>query len=180
MLNLRNPAVWSASFWKKVIRIEGECWPWRGATNESGYGTATRWTGRRWANVRAHRVAWELTNGRPPAPGLVIRHLCHNPICCNPAHLVEGTQKDNVRDMISAKRFARGSAAGRAKLTEERVAELRARHSEGATVDALAAETGVPRATVWNVVTRRSWKHVPGPSPLPLAGATKGNDPSVP
>lgn len=53
---------------------------------------------------RAHRVAWELVNGPIPT-GLVIRHLCHNPLCCNPAHLEPGTKADNNRDMAASGRW---------------------------------------------------------------------------
>ena len=32
--------------------------------------------------------------------GMVIRHKCDNPNCCNIEHLEIGTQKDNIEDMI--------------------------------------------------------------------------------
>lgn len=159
--NLRDPEVWREHFWKRVQETESGCWLWLGERNEDGYGKVTRWTGQRWANYRAHRVAWELANGRPPGAGLVVRHLCHNRPCCNPAHLAEGTHRDNAADMIAAGRFAKGSAAGRAILTEEDAVAIRQAHSQGCSITAIASETGVPRQTVWNVVRRNSWKHVP-------------------
>lgn len=52
--------------------------------------------------VLAYRYSWEIHNGEIPA-GLIVRHRCDNGSgtginCVNPAHLVIGTQKQNVED----------------------------------------------------------------------------------
>lgn len=86
----------AASFWAKVERRgPDECWPWVGARKPRGYG-----------NVRidgkyrlAHRVAWELATGTTIPSGCIVMHRCDNPPCCNPAHLLMGTMKDNTADM---------------------------------------------------------------------------------
>lgn len=78
-----------------------ECWPWIGAANrEGGYGYLST-GGRGGRKVYAHRVAWELANGRPVPDGMVVRHSCDNPPCCNPAHLSIGTMLDNANDMLT-------------------------------------------------------------------------------
>src|SRR3990167_6451476 len=88
-------------FWVRVNRSFGPktCWPWLG--RQVGRGSDRR--GHLYikggaANPvykYAPRVAWELTHG-PIPPHLKVLHSCDNPICCNPAHLRLGTQKDNA------------------------------------------------------------------------------------
>ena len=78
------------------------CWVWRGARHAYGYGVVTvEALGLR--NLLTHRVIWELQNG-PIPDGLVVRHRCDNPPCCNPGHLELGTHADNTRDMIERHR----------------------------------------------------------------------------
>jgi hypothetical protein len=45
----------------------------------------------------AHRIAFELANGRGVAAGLEIDHVCRNPPCVNPLHLREATHTENIR-----------------------------------------------------------------------------------
>lgn len=80
---------------------------------------------------RLHRVIYEMNYGTIPK-GMVIRHKCDNPNCCNIEHLEIGTQKDNVEDMIKRGRSlkgrenpkARGTKNGSSKLTNEQVKEI--------------------------------------------------------
>lgn len=72
---------------------------------------------------RAHRVSYEQFIGEIPA-SLVVMHKCDNPACINPSHLSLGTQCENVNDMVSKGRNAKGSNQGNSKLTEEIVLEI--------------------------------------------------------
>lgn len=176
-----------AKFWNKVDRSGGPdaCWPWTG--NNAGpqrgrYGIFDRRRdGKRLAR-RSHRVAYELTVG-PIPDGLMLRHSCDNPPCCNPAHLIPGTAAENSADMVSRGRhwtqtrperiprgddhwarrlgsgsYARGEAHHAARLTRGKVEEMRRRYAEGGhTYKTLADEYGVSKATVGEIIRGDIW-----------------------
>jgi hypothetical protein len=50
---------------------------------------------------------------------MVVMHRCDNPSCINLAHLVLGTQLDNVNDMISKERHAWRDKTPWQKLSKE-------------------------------------------------------------
>lgn len=83
---------------------------------------------------RAHQVMYERVHGRIPK-GMVVRHTCNrgHEGCCNPEHLILGTQAENVQDRVDAGRSARGAANGNSKLTDEQVEVIRT-SEEAATV----------------------------------------------
>jgi hypothetical protein len=85
--------------WQRLDR-SGRCWVWTGGRQGRGYGQLTV----HYRRLLLHRVVYEWAFGEIPA-GLVVRHTCDNPPCCNPAHLVIGTQHDNVRDMVERGRL---------------------------------------------------------------------------
>lgn len=147
-----------ADFWLKVdIRGPDECWEWREGRSRYGYGVF-RWKG---AQLAAHRFAWIATNGDIP-PGLVIRHTCDNKACCNPAHLLLGTQADNIHDMYERGREAKGSRNGNAILTEDDVMEIWRLLSERKTQTEIAAMYGVDRVTITSIATGRNWAWLTG------------------
>lgn len=57
--------------------------------------------------IKSHRMAYALTNGPPENDVL---HRCDNRPCCNPAHLWDGTQADNMADMVAKGRQSRNFA----------------------------------------------------------------------
>lgn len=153
-----------AAFWSKVESQDEvrACWEWQGARKPKGYG-----------NVRinnqyllAHRVAFELGNG-PIPDGLIVCHICDNPSCCNPSHLMLGTTKSNSADMVLKNRqkkpehAARGSVNGNSKLTEKDVLDIRRRYREGAMNQyELADQFGVTQSAVGAIVRGKTWRHV--------------------
>lgn len=48
----------------------------------------------------AHVLSWIEFNKRLPETGKQINHKCNNPSCCNPLHLYEGTQTENIFDQV--------------------------------------------------------------------------------
>lgn len=149
-------------FWELVDRRgDDECWEWKGGIDPPTSGHAKGYgyfAGFARLKVGAHRFAYELAVGKIP-PNRVIRHTCDNPPCCNPAHLVVGTQADNMGDRQAAGRYARGSSHHASRLTEEAVSEIRRRYVAGEKQVALAAEFGVGQQTISRVVNGKGWAH---------------------
>lgn len=115
--------------------------------------------------VRAHRFAWELAHG-PIPQGLGVLHRCDNPKCVNPEHLFLGTQADNSHDMIakgreSAPPLLSGTVHPSSKLTDAKVKSIRDLYAAGGTsLRKLAAQFRVSDRLIFNIVKRRTWKHV--------------------
>lgn len=74
---------------------ENGCWIWKKSKTSAGYGQLTE-KGKYWTT---HRYVYTLVNGDIP-DDLVVRHVCHNPACCNPEHLLIGTHKQNYNDSV--------------------------------------------------------------------------------
>jgi len=47
---------------------------------------------------RAYRFVYYVKTEQIPTDDEVVRHLCHNRLCINPAHMTTGTRADNRRD----------------------------------------------------------------------------------
>ena len=148
-------------FWSKVLRSRG-CWLWQAALCSGRYGFF--WLMGR--NHYAHRVAYQLAGGVIRA-GKLICHKCDVPRCVNPAHLFQGTPKDNVIDCVRKGRRGRTGARGishpRSKLTPRNVRLIRSTYRpyiHGYTVPALAKRLGVSNHTIQAVLGRATWKDV--------------------
>lgn len=81
---------------------ESGCWIWMGQVNiKNRYGQFRRFAKDKWN--KAHRISYEAFHGQID-DGNGVLHKCDIPECVNPAHLYQGTQKDNCRDMIDRNR----------------------------------------------------------------------------
>lgn len=136
--------------WTRIRKVDSGCWEWAGYRMPKGYGQMGRADGSRRLAL-THRVAWELANGPIPV-GLVVRHRCDNPPCCNPEHLELGSVADNSRDAKERGQLARGSRLPHTVLSRDQVIEIRSRYRRFSVPgfrgyrsnrDELAAEYGV-------------------------------------
>jgi hypothetical protein len=108
------------------------------------------WQGRKVSTVH---FAFYLLHGRKAEGQL--NHTCHDKTCWNPHHVYEGSQKQNMGDMVDA---GRNVMPKNARLTFEQADEIRARFAGGARGVALAAEYGVLPSTISNIVQNRIYK----------------------
>lgn len=145
--------------WSRVDK-SGPCWEWTGPLSSSGYGAIRTTIGR---VVNVHRLSYELT--KAPIPfGFVIRHACHNKLCVKPGHLLIGTDLDNARDSVRARRQAYGERRGASKLTEDQAREIVRLSDSGVPREVIAERFGVHVNTVSSIRTGKTWGLVTGKS----------------
>lgn len=122
------PRAFIARFDAKYTKSEPDaCWLWTAGTFKFGYGMVNlgRFVDGRQHTEYAHRVAYVLSKGNIPA-GQVVRHGCDTPRCVNPAHLVLGTQADNVNDAAKQGHYnIPHGTCGVRKLSDADVAYIR-------------------------------------------------------
>jgi hypothetical protein len=144
-------------FWSMVEKkSESECWLWTRKLNKWGYGRFRK----NGFNAMAHRIAYELTFNKN-IDGLIAMHICDNPKCCNPNHLVLGSHADNQADKFKKNRQAKGENNGQSLLTKEKVLEARKKYKNGGfTYQQLANEFGVSKDTMQKAIRGIYWKHI--------------------
>lgn len=127
-MSRRNTA---EKFWSKVdVKGPDDCWLWKGPLHPCG-DAQWYWKGRL---TLVHHVAFEIETGYDMqtrkrvagAGAIVLRHTCDNPPCCNPRHLLLGTQLDNIRDKVQRNRCLKWT-----KLPDRVVVAIREKFSAG-------------------------------------------------
>lgn len=123
------------------IDLDSGCWNWMGVVQgERGYGLFSQ-NGKQ---LRAYRWFYEQRHG-PIPHGLVIDHLCRNPMCVNPDHLQAVTNAENIR---------RGIAA---KLMADEVREMRECYAAGMMIRDIAERFGMSMSQTSRIVRRLAW-----------------------
>lgn len=100
-------------FWSRTALTANpeKCWLWLGTVGTEGYG---RIVVPNVGECGTHRYAYYLFNGRWPDPQCL--HTCDVRLCVNPHHLWEGTQRDNMLDMVAKGRH--GNKRGRITMAD--------------------------------------------------------------
>lgn len=132
-------------FWRKVRKGPGECWTWTGARTSQGYGLFSfRLPRGRRPGVGAHRTAWQLVHNRTlKKRKVVIRHVCGNRACVNPAHLRAGSGWDNYLDGV-----AHGTVRAPSTLDPKLVAQVLSDIAAGVPGKHVAKKYGLSEARV--------------------------------
>lgn len=132
-----------------IVNGENQCWPWFGPVDQGGYGMMS---GKPFgfSSLRAHRFSYMHHIGPIPRGG-VVRHSCDNPECVNPAHLLVGTQLDNIQDRVKRGRTRTNQQS---KLSLEQIFEVRRMASAGVYQRDIAKQFGVCQRTINKIVNR--------------------------
>lgn len=128
-------------FWSKVDRRgDNECWPFNGNLAPNGY-ARLYWRGKR---TYAFHVAYLLTHSKKHTG--VLRLICKNGACANPAHIKDGTMKEAIKD----RRVNR--------LTPELVHLVRERYNAGElTIKQMSIELDCSYETALRIARNRAW-----------------------
>jgi DNA-binding NarL/FixJ family response regulator len=104
---------------------------------------------------------WKQHNPNKEITG-VIMHTCDTPNCVNPAHLVHGTQAENIADMVAKGRrvTVKGSAQKDAKLTESDIPVIRTLLASGVSGYRISKQFKVSEQTIRFIKQGKTWKHV--------------------
>lgn len=126
---------------RTVPEQDSDCWMWMGHIKSNGYGRLS--VNRK--QLHAHRFAFFVFNGRHPAPSMDVCHRCDNRGCVNPAHLFEGTRKDNMQDAVAKGRTAKGMRLPQTKVTSSMASEIVSLAKAGVDYESVAKLFGITK-----------------------------------
>lgn len=147
---------------------DSKCREWPFQTDRDGYGRVNGF-----GTQYVHRLLLLIHTGEPPTgicsvtgkltvKGEAAHGACHNPRCCNVAHLSWKTTAENAADKLRDGTDARGEKHGSAVLSAPEVLEIRELYAAGGvTQRALAKQFGIGFSQVSDIVRRESWSHLP-------------------
>ena len=141
----------------KASLDDGGCLVWSGAAVVSMAGERRPVLKVRGVSVRSHRLAVACVRGSVP-PGMVVSHLCDNPMCVRPSHLKVSTQGWNMADRDNKGRGTSGRSIYSGKMSKDDVARLLGMVEAGMSHRQIGNVLGIsgPAVSYW-----RRRKHTP-------------------
>lgn len=144
-------------FWSQVeVGEDNECWKWTGYVGGGGRsktGLPRFMLKKNYSPINAYRVAYALYHQQQLDDISLIMHACDNPVCCNPHHLKEGTQKENMADCKAKGRIMNGTT----KLTKDDVAAIRDLSKNGINNTQIAKLYPVGRTSISRIISGTRW-----------------------
>lgn len=152
-----------ANYWSKVDKSAGAtgCWLWKSSTDKDGYGQFYILR----VNVKAAHVALALAGKVRPSSKHGACHTCDTPACQQPLHLFWGTQLDNMRDAANKGRTQSGERHSNAKLTTEKVSQIKLLIELGVSQTDIAILFHVSKPTITKIKKGLAWTTGNTPSP---------------
>lgn len=142
-------------FWAYVQKGNpDECWLWNGTVRNNGYGAVNF----QYKAYAAHRVSYFIANGRWPSQ--CVLHSCDNPPCVNPAHLRDGSIKENVQDALDRGQHPIGERTHNALLKNSDIKEIWRMIWAGMNNTEIAQHFPVTRDTISLIRCGKRWKQV--------------------
>lgn len=141
------------NFWKQVVKTN-KCWIWQGYKDENGYGRFSL----QYRTVLAHRLSYFIVKGRLPLNNAC--HACDNPSCVNPDCLFDGTQADNIKDMVNKGRNVRGEQHSQSKLKESDVSVIKSLLKQNIKQSVIAEMYDVNQSAISDIKRKITWKWV--------------------
>lgn len=140
------------------------CYEWNGAIQSNGYGRFSAFGRTMYAHRFSALIKVGILNSNKDAC-----HLCDNRKCVNPDHLFIGTRKENMQDAVRKNRQAKGSSLSilhsgeksyLSKLNNEKVLDIRKKHSDGIPTKSLSSLFGVSCDNIRRIVRRDTWRYI--------------------
>lgn len=155
----KTPSGVVQSYFENVVMTNesDECLFWPYSTTVKGYPCFYA----NGAQRLAHRVLCERVNGPPPTLQHHAAHSCGNGRkgCVNRRHVSWKTAAENAADKDMHGTHARGEKSVSAKLTDEKVRQIRGLSGK-LSQDKIAAAFGICQSHVRNIINRKRWNHI--------------------
>ena len=176
--NIRNETrrLSNSNYWKQIhefpnyfINPSGDIYSkhlhrlLKASPDKQGYRRVTLYNSKGIFNRTVHPLVLEHFHGpRPTVNGkrYVGRHLDGNPLNNHISNLRWSTQSENLRDKNKHGTAVRGDSHPGSCLSSSDIPIVRALHTAGHSISAIARVYSVSRATIRNITTGNSWAHI--------------------
>jgi hypothetical protein len=158
--NLRSHADFLVDFRTRYYRdLDTGCWIWLSAGAPGKYGFRYGAMVLQGKTIRATKYSYENFIG-PVQDGMLLCHKCDNPPCVNPGHLFIGTAEDNTQDKVNKDRHLWGEKHPKAKLTKDKVEEIRYMIASGLGVSEVGRMMRIPKQRISEISNYKRWKRM--------------------